>query len=301
MLLGVVAALILVELLLRICGFVYKSIYSPKQKNLGNYTIFCLGESTTWGVGARNPSLQSYPRQLEGKLAVMYKSLGIKVIYDQTIGQNTSEISNKLPFYIEKYRPQIVIIMCGANNFWNLDKSNILLFNKNKYIADTALNILMFLDKFRIWKLYKWLSLNSGFYKHRWNYYYPYSYPWYVLLREMEREYNGMGIFYKIADYDIREMVKTCKRNGIKLIICNYPGGVGAPLDSLQKKIATDFQVVFVDNKKIFGELPNAKDYFSTDKWHPNEEGYGILAENVYDAIVKNKLLQKSNNGNTLP
>lgn len=41
--------------------------------------------------------------------------------------------------------------MAGANNWWNLDKSNILMFNKSKFISEPVLKVSVFLDRFRVW------------------------------------------------------------------------------------------------------------------------------------------------------
>lgn len=115
---GLILGCIIVEIFLRIGAFIYNFIHKPPvMDNKIDISIFCIGESTTWGIGAKYPEEQGYPIFLEKMLQVKYPKKNIRCFYDQTIGQNTSEILWKLPKYIEKYRPQVIILMVGVNNY----------------------------------------------------------------------------------------------------------------------------------------------------------------------------------------
>ncbi|MBI4711231.1 MAG: SGNH/GDSL hydrolase family protein, partial [Candidatus Omnitrophica bacterium] len=213
---------------------------------------------------------------------------GIKVqcFFDQTIGQNTSEILAKLPQHIKKYRPQLIIFLVGVNNWWNMDRSNILLFHKNTGVSQATLKILMFLDQFRVWKLFKNMAFPSGFSKERWDFFYPGPGE---AREELEGEkWEGAPIFDKLAEHDIVEMIKICKANRIPAILCTYPVAA-MNLRRIQKDIAGRYQVPLVDNYAAFQKLKDQKAHlWPEDYWHPNDAGYAIVAENIYHCILEN-------------
>lgn len=288
---GIFLGIIILELFLHLCGFGYNIIYSlPKDKG-ADYKIFCVGESTTWGIGASNEILKSYPRQLEEMLSKKFPNLKIQCFYDQTIGQNTSEILRKLPLYIQKYQPDLIIFMVGVNNWWNLDRSNILLFNKNKKISSLTLQVLVFLDKFRVWKLIKWLGYSAGLKRERWNYFWPKGLDVHKYTELTYHQY-GWDIFAQVAYYDLREMIKICKNNKIKIIMSTYPKCGFSGLSQIQKKIAEEFNLPLVDNCMVFSKFSNVDEYFSSDRRHLNDKGYRLIAEKYLNCIISNNLIQ---------
>ena len=217
-----------------------------------------------------------------------FPDLKIQCFFDQTIGQNTSEILRKLPLYIKKNQPNLIIFMVGTNNWWNLNRSNILLFNKNKTISEFTLKTLVFLDKFRTWKLIKWIAHSMGLKQERWNYWAPQECQDNsdLCYKKLKENYNTR-IFWQVGEYDLREMIKICKINNIKIIICNYP----RTDIYFQRELAKKFSIPFVDNFGLFKSLPNAEEYLS-DKYHPNDRGYKLVAENIYNCILENKLIE---------
>ena len=291
---GVLLSLVFLEIILRISGFGYNVFHPVPAAASGEYRIFCIGESTTWGIGAKDSSTQSYPRQLEALLNKEFKNIGIKVFYDQAIGQNTSEISDKLPLWLKKFKPNLVIFMCGFNNWWNLDKSNILLFNNNKMTSILSSKALIFLNNFRTWKLFKWIKLSLGCYKTRSDYRFSEDEEECEKFVSMFVSMYGKHMYKiteEIAESDIKEMIKICKANKVKVVICNYPRS-SEGFDTIHRDIATQFNIPFVDNLSTFDNLANLDKYLWKDKWHPNELGYEIVAENIYRCIIDNNLIK---------
>ena len=101
---GLILGLGIIEIILRLCGFGYNVVCNAYDKPVYNdsYRIFCIGESTTWGVGTGDPITESYPEQLKCLLKKEAFNKNIQCFYDRNIGQNTSEILLKLPKYIKK-------------------------------------------------------------------------------------------------------------------------------------------------------------------------------------------------------
>ncbi len=290
--LGILVGFILVEGLLRLAGFGYYATHKKPEAASSGYKVFCVGESSTWGVGASNPGVKGYPHQLEKRLRKKFFHKQIRVFFDDTIGQNTSEILQKMPGYIKKYQPDLIIFMVGANNWWNLDKSNILLFSKNNLVSDLTLKTIIFLDKFRTWKLFKWLYYSFAGYKERWDHYFSEEEPIVDLEKKLNKNFGGSlwKIANALAEHDLIEMVKIVQANGIEAIICTYPAEPG--IDSIHRNVAEEFDVPLVDNSKIFEKLSNREQFFSNDGWHPNDKGYNIVAENIFNSIVDNNLFE---------
>jgi len=287
---GILLPLVALELFLRFLGFGYNVIHKAPVDAGAEYRIYCVGESTTWGIGASDPATKNYPRQLEEMLKKKYEGMKIQCFFDQTIGQNTSEILAKLPRHIKKYRPQLVIFLVGVNNWWNMDRSNVLLFNQDRAVSHLALRVLIFLDRLRVWKLFKNMAFPLRPSQERWDFFYPRT--------EMGQEKLGKEkwdqapIFDQLAEHDIGEMIKICKANDIKVIMCTYPAAT-RNLRRVQIEAAKKFDLLLVDHYAAFQTLKDQRAYLShEDYWHPNDAGYAVLAKNIYDCILENGLIR---------
>jgi len=146
---GIFLCGVLLEIGLRIGGFIllsrqeYGNRTPIKQK--GTYRIMCLGESTTF-LGGGN----SYPRQLEKILNQRNSGIKFKVINKGVPGTNSTSIVTKLEDNINKYNPDIIIVMMGIN-----DRADTVAYediHSNKTV--------LFLKSFRIYKLAKLLRLH---------------------------------------------------------------------------------------------------------------------------------------------
>lgn len=102
-------------------------------------------------------------------------------------------------------------------------------------------------------------------------------------------EYGDMDVFKKTLKYDLTNIASLLKYRKIKLILLNYPG---AWVNETLKEIVEDKKIPFIDNQLIFEQkrLSNnngykREDYFVEDG-HCNENGYRIITENVYNALI---------------
>ncbi|NLB35213.1 MAG: SGNH/GDSL hydrolase family protein [Elusimicrobia bacterium] len=108
---GILFALILLELGLRLGGFVHLSILRSKNqaaiKEKGTYRILCLGDSTT------ENQWPPYLKEILNK-----EDLGIKfsVIDKGRSCTNTMHIMAELEQNISEYKPDMVITMMGVND-----------------------------------------------------------------------------------------------------------------------------------------------------------------------------------------
>jgi lysophospholipase L1-like esterase len=96
---------------------------------------------------------------------------------------------------------------------------------------------------------------------------------------------------------DISRIIQSAQGRGVKIVIQNYPNYYErlTPINMTLKKIALKYSAPFVDNEQVFKELllkNDGKDeYIAVDKAHCNEKGYRVMAGNVYNCIIKNKLI----------
>lgn len=123
--LAVIAGLAFCLLTLEICLIIIGYIHTSNTKNFRQqgdsqnrqYSVLCLGDSFTEGIGA--PRGKSYPCQLQ---QLFDHSLPGKVsVYNRGIASaNTCVILESLTVDLKTTNPDIVVIMAGWANFWNM-------------------------------------------------------------------------------------------------------------------------------------------------------------------------------------
>lgn len=158
---GIVITFLILELSLNIASKFVSRKTSPASagKSAKSYTILCVGDSFTYGVGASQG--YSYPEQLGGLLNKNFPEREFEVLNLGLPGSNSSQALKALPGQIKDYLPELVIIWVGANNCWNFTDTNYFLF------AD-RMNIRIFLrktdshlyNKSRAYKLLKHIFIN---------------------------------------------------------------------------------------------------------------------------------------------
>ncbi|MBU1912190.1 MAG: hypothetical protein KKB22_01475 [Candidatus Omnitrophica bacterium] len=150
----IIIAVCLIESGLRIGGYIVLKLNPPLNplsgiKNENKFIILCLGDSYTFGLGTTYQ--YSYPRQLERILNGRFSNNNFEVYNLGVPGSNSSQLANNMQYNINKYHPDLLIIMTGRNDAWNLtDVTNVLLSNKIDSI----------LAHLKIYKLVKIIAIN---------------------------------------------------------------------------------------------------------------------------------------------
>lgn len=161
----IIVFLFVLEISLRIGGYLYTRYRNPEiyakteLSKRDTFNILCLGDSFTFGAGTTPEN--SYPRQLE-RLLRENVSKDINVIDGGRGGNTSSLLLKNLQEDIYKYHPDVVIIMIGINNHWNLEDSSFFLLNKDYLSFVERLGRL--LGHLRIYKLAKIVWVN---FKHK--------------------------------------------------------------------------------------------------------------------------------------
>jgi len=142
---GIFLALVFLELFLRTGGFILSSYQRVHNKESldADYTILCLGESTT-----RRGDKYSWSSQLEKILNNKSQKIKFKVFNEGITATNTAFILSRLNKNLEKYNPDMVITMMGIN-----DADMNLMYKKN-----IKNKICLIFQDFRIYKLSKLIT-----------------------------------------------------------------------------------------------------------------------------------------------
>lgn len=116
--------LILLEVILRAVGNFYSlkriapdEVYSSLDKKEGAHTILCVGDSFTFGGDL--PFDFSYPFQLKRMLNTVKSDRFFRVINGGICEQNSAQLLKALPKDIKYYKPDTVILLVGASNWFN--------------------------------------------------------------------------------------------------------------------------------------------------------------------------------------
>ncbi|MBD3264485.1 MAG: tetratricopeptide repeat protein [Candidatus Omnitrophica bacterium] len=148
---GVIISIILLELTLRMVGGVILLKRGLQDKAIGErkntYVIICLGESTTACGGE-----DAYPAQLEEILNQKTRDVNFRVINRGRDGTNSAFILNDLEEELNKYKPDIVVVMMGIN-----DRG----FPVIAYKDTPMVKLKLFLRSCRTYKLFRLAFLSS--------------------------------------------------------------------------------------------------------------------------------------------
>lgn len=244
------------------------------------FNILCLGDSFTYGWGV--DTKDNYPRQLEEKLNNSGLGVTFKVFNLGVPGSNSSQHLMYLEDIFEKYKkPDLVIILTGTNDSWNLADSNIYRFMKNKAARDSInIRFRIFFSELRIYKMLKMIFLNLKGKAPESN----------ADLFEQSARYENIDedIFRQLTEYNLTQIVRLAKSNNVKLILQDYPCGDHPFGHDITYEVALRFNVPFVKNSSIFKEelkKSGTKDLFIYDNSHPNRRGYNLMVEELYKII----------------
>ena len=307
-LLVLIGLVVTIEIGLRLVGFLYLANFyrelGAASRIQGAINIVCLGESTTAGLWVKFED--SYPKQLERMLRDFYHTNVINVIVPPHIGQNTSQMANRIHHYLERYRPRLLIVMAGANNEWSLAESNINMFLDKHTLGVSALKIrlIVLLDTLRTFKVLRHgYSALSAWVSHDYvakNWGSVLGHPEYsrfppdFSVWKFARDHPAP--FVDLWRHDVRVIIRTAKANDVKVVLMTYPLNPSYLRHPTEwDRLASEEDVPLLRNDVIFRELAQQgtlDQYLKEDHWHPNERGYRLVTGNVFDFITRYDTLE---------
>ncbi|MDP2927952.1 MAG: GDSL-type esterase/lipase family protein [Candidatus Omnitrophota bacterium] len=96
-------------------------------------------------------------------------------------------------------------------------------------------------------------------------------------------------VFKKVLFYSLGKIINICRIYNIKIILLNYPH---ESKGSVREEIANAYQVPFIDIGSKFGQARSnqEKDLLSSDRKHPNAQGYRLMAGIVFEALHSGRM-----------
>ena len=258
LLVGILACLILFEIVCYGSAFIFSQ--SKNKLNIENYNsnksvVLCFGDSTT-AVGGK----ESWPYQLKYLLDKNNQDFSVINLGEVLI--DTTGILNMLNESVEEYNPEIVIIMAGINDVKK--KPNHVFIKK-------------LLHNFRTYRLLEQFWPDS--------------------LNPEPIDYENTEIAYRydptISNFN--NIHSFLIEKNITLIIMQYPLRNITPL----KQVFNNNQIIFIDNQELFESKLNNTNYneyfvdsFAGDFGHCTKKGNYLIAENVFNVFMEEKLIE---------
>lgn len=250
-----------------------------------NYRILCLGDSSTYGIGASDIKRFSYPSRLQTVLNQNISSKKFEVLNLGVPGTNSSQLLNRFQYNILKYKPDMVIVMVGINDPWNFEESNILEFYNITAVKQLYMKIELLLNKSKLFRFLTLVFLTEKFNKLE----IP-AFDSKTLKKAVEFYGNDQAkaeAFHKAMVSNITKLKQTADHNGVKIIFMKYHNiGWGRP-ELIIHHTYDQLGVPVVDNESLFRKAVQLQmNVFSYDKWHPNDFGYLLIAKNIYNQLI---------------
>lgn len=262
--LALVVAVLLLEGLLQIGSLVVSATTRGKSSGWSTESlrVLSLGDSNTYGLWLESEE-KPYPAILEREWNRSFETPKIEVVNLGYPGNDSSRILQELPGAIEEYRPDLVTLMVGVNDFWIPPSVGV----EHETSA-----------------LVRWLRAHSRVYK-----------LCYMLVRDVgpganrelgkprrrsRPERTLQGNLQRIAD--------LLRHNDIRLILLTYPyGEVQAAANDVLHKFAEDRGIPLVDMAAVFQGIDpeTVRHELLFDDNHPREPGHGLIADALLRAL----------------
>jgi lysophospholipase L1-like esterase len=268
---GLVLAVVLVELGFRAAGALLHPV--DVAPDAAAYRILCIGDSSTYGLGSSDRERQSYPSQLQRILSSANASR-VQVVNLGLPGINSSQALDVLESNLERYRPNLVIACAGVNDPWNMTGSHLLTHYRAGFFRKIELRARYWIENLRIYRFVK-LCLRGR--KRRFDAETVASND--ELMPDRREQRAALALELK---ENLGAMRLAAEEHGASIVFLEYHSDGWSNPEIEIHRIYRELQLSFVPLHDYFRELDRqGRPIRSEDAWHPNDEGYRLLAERV--------------------
>lgn len=305
---GLLIALLLTEGIFRVGGLiVHEDNILPTEKKNNTYRILCIGDSSTYGLGSTDSEKYSYPAQLHTLLNTKSSNNEFEVINLGVLGINSSQVFNRFKHNILKYNPDMVIIMIGINDGWNLEESNILKYYNESFIKKLFLSLELIVNRLKVYQFLKLVfipqdlnismegledSSSSNELEIA-----PYNEETRSKgFRFSYRNPMKASAFYHALNENITSMVKIAESQHIQPVLMTYHARGYGGVNKIINRIYAQLSVPIVDIGSVFKKAKKLElDVRGPDKWHPNDLGYSLIAKSIYNDMISLGIIDVDN------
>lgn len=255
-----------------------------------NYRILCLGDSSTYGIGASDIKRFSYPSWLQTVLDQNISYKKFEVLNLGVPGINSSQLLNRFKHNILNYKPDMVIVMVGINDPWNFEESNILEFYNTTAVKQLYMKIELLLNKSKLFQFLKLVFLTEKF-----NELEIPAFDSKTLKKAVEFYGNDQAkaeAYRKAIISNITKLNQIADQNNVIIVFMKYHNiGWGRP-ELIIHHTYDQLRVPVVDNENLFKKAIQLKmSVFGYDKWHHSDLGYSLIAKNIFNKMIDLKII----------
>jgi lysophospholipase L1-like esterase len=197
-----------------------------------------------------------------------------------------------------KYEPDLVIVQIGENDYWNLNESNITEYYDVSFIKKLLLGTELFLNYSKLFRFIKLLSVSSNKENYVDDNFYSDLEP--VTERTEGKKYRfsltdpASTIAYtRLINDNFTKIVQIAKKNNVRIIFLRYHVGGYRSIHFYQEQIFNQLNVPYVNNRSLFLEAEKRGiNPFGRDKWHPGDDGYLLIAKNIYNKLISLEIVK---------
>jgi lysophospholipase L1-like esterase len=268
-----------VELSLRVAARVYewKSFREDRSDaaDPAAYRILCVGESTTYGVGAADPERESWPAQLEKIMSRRFPGRKIQVFNRGVGGVTALEHFRHFDRYLDLLKPDLTIFQLGGNTtgatgfYWG----------NGGWLGEWA-------NRFRTLRVLKMAAVASA------AFFVDDGYVQEAFGRFYFSSSNRTGRFTipreQHATY-LKKMIDRAQRAGGSVLVCGY---FRSDANRFLPGLASEKGVPYCDLARIYERFADREsEILSSDMAHPNSYGYSLIAQEVARRILDDPAL----------
>lgn len=301
---GVLIGLVLAELLLQAAGLVLSHRWERWGAGTEGEVLLCVGDSHTFGLGVLAP--QSYPNRLHAILNGGRRPERYRVVSRGVPGRNSAVVRQKLPLYLRRFHPRVVLILAGYNNAWNSDGSWV--WREDEGDAWSA-RLEGWLSRLKLVKLVRlaWFNLRGGT-GHDDTFRITSDGRRFFVEEEGERRpiHPGTGSapglragaeLSRVTRLDLEACVRIARSAGARPVLMTYAlrGGAFDAVNAAARAAARETGALLVDLARNFAPLME-KDraaWVLPDGTHLNAAGHDRAARIVAEALAAAGLVER--------
>ena len=299
LLLGIVLGFAVLEVGLRIASVTARAVWSRATDAAagGRVRLVCVGDSNTYGVGV-HPT-ESYPWRLERLLNEAWGADHFEVVNLGVPGLGSAQLRHRLPRWLSLYQPDAVVVLIGANDFWNRAEVDVPAMGFGERLHELAMRLRVY--RFAV----LWLHARNGGVRPVVTSLPPQTSENNAMNDWTMRDAGGSVVFRlprradplgaaahaRLLHQELEAIVRELRQADVPAMLATYAADEGpyGVANGVIRAVATAEHVPLADAKDLWRfMLPDAassRPFY--DDLHPRAPVYAAFAANVRDALLR--------------